>query len=332
MVKAKKYIVQKQFDGLPKSTDLTIVEEELPPVTDGEFLAEAVYLSVDPYMRAMSDSVPIGETFLGTQVAEITQSKNSDYPVGKHTVAPFGWRTHTLSTGGPFPIGLPKAWIIPDPEGLPLSFYLGVLGMTGNTAYFGFLEICKPKPGETVVVSGAAGAVGSIVGQIAKIKGCKVIGIAGSEEKGKWLVNDLNFDNFINYKDPKFKEKLEELTPKGVDCYFDNVGGQISSEVLHRMNKHGRISVCGSISTYNDKEVKAGVVQSDIVSKQLKMEGFMVYQWWDRWMEGIEQNKKWIKEGKLKCSETVTKGFENTLKAFVDMLQGGNTGKAIVQI
>ncbi|XP_063908008.1 prostaglandin reductase 1-like [Zophobas morio] len=332
MVKAKKYIVQKQFDGLPKSTDLKIVEEELPPVKDGEFLAEAVYLSVDPYMRAMSDSVPIGETFLGTQVTKITQSKNSDYPVGKHIVAPFGWRTHTISTGGPFPIGLPKAWIIPDPEGLPLSFYLGVLGMTGNTAYFGFLEICKPKPGETVVVSGAAGGVGSIVGQIAKIKGCKVIGIAGSDAKGKWLVNDLKFDHFINYKDPKFKEKLEELTPKGVDCYFDNVGGQISSEVLHRMNKHGRISVCGSISTYNDKEVKAGVVQSDIVSKQLKMEGFMVYQWWDRWMEGIEQNKRWIKEGKLKCSETVTKGFENTLKAFVDMLQGGNTGKAIVQI
>ncbi|KAJ3647791.1 hypothetical protein Zmor_019651 [Zophobas morio] len=333
MIKAKKYIFEKQFVGLPKATDLKLVEEELPPIKDGEFLTEAVYLSVDPYMRAYAPTVKLGTTFIGSQVAKVLESKNSKYPVGKYVVGEFGWRTHTIVDDTPNPRGFPSAWLIPDPEGLPLSFSLGVLGMPGNTAYFGFLEICKPQPGETVVVSGAAGAVGSIVGQIAKIKGCTVIGIAGSDEKGKWLVNDLKFDTFLNYKDKDFDQKLLQATPKGVDCYFDNVGGQLSTKILNRMNLFGRVSVCGAISGYNDKDdAKADAVQFALVFKQLKMEGFVVHKWMDRWFEGIEQNKNWIKKGKLKYRETVTEGFENMFKAFVDMLQGGNTGKAIVKV
>ncbi|XP_968905.2 prostaglandin reductase 1 [Tribolium castaneum] len=333
MVKARRYIFEKQFEGLPKSTDLRLVEEELPPIKDGEFLAEAVYLSVDPYMRAYAPRLSLGRTFIGSQVAKIIESKNDKFPVGKYVVGEFGWRTHSISDGRPLEVGRPGAWLAPELEGLPLSYTLGILGMPGNTAYFGFLELCKPKSGETVAVTGAAGAVGSIVGQIAKIKGCTVIGIAGSDEKGKWLVNELKFDHFINYKDPDFEKKLAQAAPKGIDCYFDNVGGQISTTIMNKMNLFGRVAVCGAISGYNDKSAaRADPVQFPLVFSQLKMEGFVVHRWADRWFEGILQNKKWIKEGKLRYKETVTEGFENMFKAFVDMLQGGNTGKAIVKV
>jgi len=205
--------------------------------------------------------------------------------------------------------------------------------MPGNTAYFGFLEICKPKAGETVVVSGAAGAVGHHVGQIAKFKGCKVIGIAGSDKKGQWLTKELGFDHFINYKTQNVEEELKKVAPEGIDCYFDNVGGEITTTVLFQMNTYGRTSVCGAISGYNEKKPpKVSTPLFQIVGKQLKLEGFIVVRWNDRWQEGIAQNLKWIQEGKLKYQETVTEGFENTFKAFVDMLNGGNTGKAVVKV
>jgi len=207
--------------------------------------------------------------------------------------------------------------------------------MPGNAAYFGLLELCNPKQGETVVVSGAAGAVGNHVGQIAKIKGCRAIGIAGDDEKGKWLTNELGFDHFINYKKHDVRKQLKECAPKGVDCYFDNVGGEISSTVMGRMKPFGRIAVCGSISGYNSDASnlpKATTVQGFVAIKQLTMQGFIVTRWGDRWGEGIMQNLKWINEGKLKYRETVTEGFDNMFKAFVDMLEGGNTGKAIVKV
>jgi len=193
--------------------------------------------------------------------------------------------------------------------------------------------ICQPKPGETVVVTGAAGAVGNVVGQIAKIKGCTVVGVTGSDEKGKRLVNELKFDHFVNYKDPEFKEKLIKATPKGIDIYFDNVGGEVSSIILNQMNTFGRVAVCGTIVAYNATTVpKASIVQYPILFKQLKVQGFTVYGFLDHWFEGIRQNKEWIEEGKLKYPETITEGFENTFKALLDMLQGGNFGKAIVKV
>ncbi|XP_072386098.1 prostaglandin reductase 1-like isoform X2 [Diabrotica undecimpunctata] len=273
MVKGKRFVLQKVFEGFPKESDFKVEEYELPPVKNGEFLAEAMYLSVDPYMRAyVSNSSMIGTTMIGSQVAK-------------------------------------------------------------NTSYFGFLELCQPKQGETVVVSGAAGAVGSHVGQIAKIKGCTVIGIAGSDEKGKWLTEELGFDHFINYKTANIPEELKKAAPKGIDCYFDNVGGEISSAVLHQMNLYGRISVCGSIANYNDTtRAVAPVVQPSIVFKQLKMEGFIATRWENRWMEGIKQNLEWVKQGKVKYHETVTEGFDNMFKAFTGMLKGENTGKAIVKV
>ncbi|CAH1154447.1 unnamed protein product, partial [Phaedon cochleariae] len=328
-VSSKVFIFQNQFDGFPKETDVKLVKEDLPALKDGEFLTEAVYLSVDPYMRAYAPRVKTGKTFMGSQVAKIIESKNSKFPEGKHVVGEFGWRTHTISTGKQLPNGFPGAWLIPDIGKLPLSLALGVLGMPGNTAYFGFTELCQPKPDETVIVTGAAGAVGSLVGQIAKIKGCKVIGVAGSEEKGKWLVDELGFDSFINYKTDNIRKKIRECAPNGIDCYFDNVGGEISSTIMLYMNTFGRIAVCGAISGYNDKQPpKATIVQYPMTFNQLRMEGFIVHRWIDRWFEGIDQNRKWIDEGKLKYRETVTEGFENMFHAFTDMLRGGNVGKA----
>ncbi|KAJ8925535.1 hypothetical protein NQ315_009374 [Exocentrus adspersus] len=279
-------------------------------------------------MRAYAPSLKLGEVFIGVQVAKIIESKHPKFPVGQLVTCHFGWRTHTISDGSPIR-GVPPM-LVPDLGDLPSSLALGIFGRPGNSAYFGFLELCNPKVGETVVVSGAAGAVGSHVGQIGKIKGCKVIGIAGSDEKGNWLKKDLKFDDFINYKTEDLDKRLTELCPEGVDCYFDNVGGETSSIVLSHMNLFGRISVCGSISGYNEL-VKATPVQRYVVPKQLRMEGFVINRWMDRWPEAIQQNLKWVNEGKLKYRETVTEGFENMFTAFVEMLKGSNFGKAIVK-
>jgi prostaglandin reductase 1 len=204
--------------------------------------------------------------------------------------------------------------------------------MPGNTAFFGFLEICQPKEGETVVVSTAAGAVGSLVGQIAKIKGCRVIGITGSDEKCKWIVDDLGFDKAINYKTADLKKELKEAAPKGIDCYFDNVGAEISQRVIEQMNVFGRISVCGAITSYNDQDFKVYAPQRYFVWNQLRMEGFIVHRWADRWLEGLTQMLQWIQEGKIKFQETITDGFENMPQAFMDMLNGKNTGKAVIKV
>ncbi|XP_029040257.1 prostaglandin reductase 1-like [Osmia bicornis bicornis] len=339
MVKAKKFVVVKHFQGEPKSTDLQLVEEELPPVRNGEFLVEAEYLSVDPYMRPYIQRFPVGVTMIGSQVAKIIESKHPDFPVGKRVVGYFGWRTHTIinqemSSGDN--ITGQKPHLVSDLTDLPLSLYLGVLGMPGNTAYFGLFEICKPKQGETLVVSGAAGAVGFHVGQLGKnVAGLTVIGIAGSDEKCKWLVNELGFDHAINYKTENIAAALRKAAPKGIDCYFDNVGGDISATVIYQMREFGRIAVCGSISTYNSDAStlpKVTILQPAIVFNQLKMEGFIVHRWADRSTESVQKNLQWLREGKLRYRETITKGFENMFDAFVGMLKGQNIGKAIVQV
>lgn len=194
------------------------------------------------------------------------------------------------------------------------------------------MEICEPKNGEIVVVSGAAGAVGSIVGQIAKIQGCKVIGIAGSDEKCKWLTNDLGFDHSINYKTEDISKSLKAIAPDGIDCYFDNVGGETSTTIMRRMRMYGRIAVCGAISAYNLNEIPyVPAVQAPFVRYQLKMEGFQYWRFTDKWFEGIAQLLKWIDEGKIKYQETETVGFRNLPQAFIDMLRGKNLGKAIVK-
>lgn len=260
----------------------------------------------------------------------VIDTKNENFPKGSIVFAQVGWRSHSIVD----PSNLEKAndfYILPDFGKEPYSLALGVLGMPGNTAYFGFLEICKPKKGETVVVTGAAGAVGSLVGQIAKIKGCKVIGFAGSDDKCKWLEDELGFDKVINYKKGDNEKALKDAAPEGVDCFFENVGGELGSIILHQMNLYGRVAVCGGISGYNDQQVLVPAPQIAINLYQLEVIGFVVHRWVDRWMEGIDQMLQWVQEGKIKYHETITLGFEKTPKAFIEMLQGKSTGKAVVK-
>ncbi|XP_011643514.1 prostaglandin reductase 1-like [Pogonomyrmex barbatus] len=337
MVKARKYIVANYFVNEPKPTDFKLVEEELPPLQNGEYLVEAEYLSVDPYMRAYVQRLKLGSTMIGGQVAKIIESKNPDFPVGKRVMGHLGWRTHTIVNPKSFKDetfqNIP--YIVPDMGDLPSSLAIGVLGMPGNTAYFGLLELCKPKAGETIVISGAAGAVGSHVGQIAKNLGLTVIGICGSDEKCKWLTEEIGFDHVINYKTMSVAHSLRKAAPQGIDCYFDNVGGEISSTIIYQMRPFGRVSLCGSISSYNadpSSLPKCTLLQPAVVFNQLKIEGFIVTRWLDRWQEGIEYNSRLIREGKLHYRETVTKGFKNMFDAFVGMLNGKNFGKAIVQV
>jgi len=335
MVLAKKYLYVQRFVGEPKFSDFKLIEEELPPIKDNEVIVEALFLSVDPYMRAYVDRIQIGQVMIGGQVAKVLESKNANYKVGDNVYGHFGWRSHTIFNPSTSAADMLLTYVLPSFGELPLSLGVGAIGMPGNTAYFGFLEICEPKIGETCVVSGAAGAVGSLVGQIAKIKGCTVIGIAGSDDKCDWLKNELGFDHVINYKTENVAVALRTVAPDGVDCYFDNVGGEMSSIVLNQMNLFGRVSCCGSISGYNydaTDRPKVSSVQPAIVGKQLKVEGFIVNRWNNRWMEGLRQMLKWIKEGKLQYNETVTDGFENMPLAFIEMLQGKNVGKAVVKV
>lgn len=336
MVIAKKIIYAKRFEGEPTPSNFRLETEELPALGSGEILCEAEYLSVDPYMRPYMSRFPVNSVMIGGQVAKVIESNNPKYPVGSHVFGYFGWRSHSVVKPSE---GTVENSMSPDEvtrlddfEGLPYSLGVGYLGMPGSTAYFGFLELCKPKAGEVVVVTGAAGAVGSLVGQIARIKGCKVIGFAGSDEKCTWLKEELGFDYAFNYKTCDVGKSLNEAAPTGVDCYFDNVGGEISSVIISKMNKYGRISVCGSISGYNDTKIRlAPVVQPSFIFNELKMEGFLVHRWKDRFPEAVKAVRDWIKDGKVKYRETATKGFENMPQAFMDMLKGKNLGKAVVQ-
>ncbi|GJQ76547.1 hypothetical protein Trydic_g2249 [Trypoxylus dichotomus] len=333
MVKAKVFIYAKPFEGMPTAENLKLVEEDLPPLKDGEFLVEATYFSVDPYMRAYAPRLSIGEVMIGQQVAKITESKSAKFPVGKHVTGSFGWRTHTIvnEVHEPHQFKWP-ATLLPDDGSVPLSYFLGIFGMIGATAYLGFLNICKPKEGETVVITGAGGAVGSLVGQIAKIKGCKVIGITGTDEKCQWL-KSLGFDSTINYKKDDVAKALKEAAPKGIDCFFDNVGGEIATTVISQLNRFGRVSCCGAITNYNESSFpKVTTFLTHVVLKELEMKGFIVTTWFDRWDEAAAANKEWLKQGKLQYRETVTEGFENMINAFVGVLKGENIGKAIVKV
>ncbi|XP_065910165.1 prostaglandin reductase 1-like [Dysidea avara] len=327
MTTARKYVLESQFQGEPKRSDVKIVEEKLPPLNDGEILAEAVWLSVDPYMRPYMRRFKAGDTMIGTQVAKVIESKNEKFAVGDYVVGAFGWRTKTISNGEK--LSKLDRSMYTDKK---LSSALGVLGMPGATAYFGFLELCTPKAGETLVVSTAAGAVGSIVGQIAKIKGCRVVGFAGSDEKVGYI-KGLGFDEAYNYKTiTSLKETLQKACPKGIDMFFDNVGGDFYDTVLPLMNEFGRVSICGCISQYNLEKPEQGArLSGTILFKQLKIEGFIVHRWLARWPEAFKEMNGWIEKDQLKYNETVTEGFDNMFDAFAGLFTGKNLGKAVVK-
>ena len=318
--------------GMPKESDFKMVEQPLPPVEDGQILVRSIYLSVDPYMRgritgvkSYADPVMVGDLMVGGTVGEVVESKHPKWAAGDFAVGYWGWQEYCVSDGQ----GLQKL----DPAMAPLSTALGILGMPGMTAYFGFLDLCQPKAGETVVVSGAAGAVGSYVGQIAKIKGCRVVGIAGGDDKVDYLTSELGFDAAFNYKTTSnYFAKLKELCPSGIDCYFDNVGGAISDAVFPLLNLYGRASICGQISQYNLEKPEMGPrLLSYLLVKQVRVEGFIVMRFAPRFREGVTQMAQWLKEGKLKYREQMMVGFESMPAAFIAMLEGKNTGKMLVK-
>ncbi|KAM4708125.1 prostaglandin reductase 1-like [Discoglossus pictus] len=329
MVLSKSWTMVQHFQGAPKPEDFKLIKKELPPLKDGEVLLESVFLSVDPYMRPYSKkTLKPGDVMMGSQVARVVESKNSTFQVGSYYVANVGWTTHFISDGKGLH-ALPSNW----PEKLPRSLALGAVGMPGLTAYFGLLELCSPKEGEVVLVNCAAGAVGAVVGQIAKIKGCKVVGSAGSDEKVAYL-KSIGFDEAFNYKTVStVADALKKASPEGYDCYFENVGGDFADAALQQMKNFGRIAVCGCISLYNDSVPQTGpFIQPYLVFKQLRMEGFLVTRWADRCPEGQKQLLEWVVEGKLKYNEHITEGFENMPVGFIGMLSGENTGKAIIKV
>ncbi|XP_078663362.1 prostaglandin reductase 1-like [Branchiostoma floridae x Branchiostoma belcheri] len=335
MVKAKKFVIAAKFDGLPKLTDFQLVEEDTPELKNGEFLCETLFISVDPYMRIFGRSLKEGDTMIGEVVGRVIESKSTRYPVGATVLAGYGWRTHGVvheDEKHPLPTGQLRAVPADYPKELSLGLLLGVTGMPGMTAYFGLLDICQPKEGETLLVNAAAGTVGNLVGQIGKIKGCKVVSCAGTDDKVTWL-RELGFDHAFNYKTSSLDEELKKAAPEGIDCYFDNVGGEFSTSVLqNHMKDQGRVACCGSISTYNNPEQKGQYVFETVVFKRLKLQGFFGAQYEKDWPAAATQVAKWILEGKVQYKEHVTSGFEETPQALIDVLTGRNTGKAIVKI
>ncbi|XP_063908014.1 prostaglandin reductase 1-like [Zophobas morio] len=328
---AKVIILKRKFEGTPTLDNFKIVEEKLRPLQQGEFLVEARYISVDPYQRVYPPKV--GQTMLSEQVAKVIESQNNDFPVGSSVVGEWGWRTHTIAKDVAGDFCLRKPRLLTGYDGLSRSLALSVLGMPGNAAYFGLLHMGKPMKGNTVVVSSAAGGVGTIVGQIAKIKGCKAVGITSSVEKGERLVKEVGYDHYVSYNSKNFEKDLSKATKDTVHCYFDSVGGEISSSVLTKMKKFGRVVICGAISTYNSKiKATASEVQTTVKVQHLVMEGFKVTRFKDQWDEGIQQNLQWLKEGRLKPFEHIVDGFSNTPNAFIGMFAGQNFGKTIVRV
>ncbi|MFN0120691.1 MAG: NADP-dependent oxidoreductase [Blastocatellia bacterium] len=319
--------------GFPKESDFRLVETPVPEPGPGQLLIKILWLSLDPYMRGrMNDiksyapAVKIDEVMVGGTVGRVISSSNPAFAVGDIVESRLGWQEYALSDGR----DLRKI----DPALAPVSTALGVLGMPGLTAYFGLLDICHPQPGETVVVSGAAGAVGSLVGQIAKIKGCHVVGIAGADDKVAWLTGELGFDAAFNYKtDTDYLAKLQELCPRGIDVYFDNVGGEITDAVLRLINPRARISICGQISQYNLEKPEMGPrLLSMLLVRQARAEGFLVFQFADKYEEGLRQMAAWLAAGKIIYREEIADGLENAPAAFIAMLKGSNTGKQLVRI
>jgi NADPH-dependent curcumin reductase CurA len=319
--------------GMPTLDNFRTVDSEVPQPGDGEVLIRTLYLTVDPYMRGRMNEgksyVPqfeVNEVISGGVIGEVTESRSPRFQPGDIVTGMLGWQLYQVAKAE----ALQKV----DPALAPVTTALGVLGMPGLTAYFGLLDIGKPKEGETVVVSGAAGAVGMTVCQIAKIKGCRVVGIAGSDEKNEYLEHELWVDATINYKTTTdIRQALHEACPSGVDVYFDNVGGEVSDAVMPLLNKGARIPLCGQISLYNAEKLDAGPrIQPYLLVKSALMQGFIITGYAARFGEGVSQLGQWFKEGKLKYAENVVDGFENAPRAFLGLFSGENLGKQLVKV
>lgn len=326
-------ILAERPKGMPDSSTFKFIKKDLEGLKAGQVLVKTLFVSVDPYMRGRMENAEsyiepfkVGEVIEGGAIGEVIESRSGHLKQGDVVIGMFGWQKYNIA----------EEWEVRkiDPSLAPISTHLGILGMTGLTAYFGLIDIGKPEEGETVVVSGAAGAVGSTVGQLAKIKGARVVGIAGTEEKIKYLKDELGFDEGINYRTARnLDNEIKRACPDGVDVYFDNVGGEISDAVLTQLNRFARIPVCGAISAYNLEKADVGPrVQTTLIKKSALMQGFTVGNYSDRFQEGAKQLAQWLQEGKLTYHETIQEGFEHIPEAFLGLFKGNNIGKLLVKI
>jgi len=323
--------------GAPSDENFELKTVDLPALKDGEVLLRTIYLSLDPYMRgrmsdakSYADPVNVGDVMVGATVCQVEESKNDKFSEGEWVLAYTGWQSYAISNG--------EGLMLLGKEPENPSYALGILGMPGFTAYMGLLDIGAPKEGETVVVAAATGPVGATVGQIAKLKGCKVVGVAGGSEKCTHAVEKLGFDACIDHKADDFAEQLEKACDNGIDVYYENVGGKVFDAVLPLLNTAARVPLCGLVSQYNSTSLpegpdRMGMLMGQLLTKRIKMQGFIIFDdYGHRYDEFAQDMQKWLKEGKVQYREHMVEGIENTVSAFNDMICGKNFGKTVVKI
>lgn len=331
MPKNRRILLKNRPTGAPSPGDFELVEGPVPEPGEGEVLTRTLFLSLDPYMRGRMSAaksyakpVELGQVMTGGTVGEVVASRHESFAPGDIVVGPGGWQDYAVLPGA-------LARKI-DPRIAPVSTALGVLGMPGMTAYVGLLDIGRPKPGETVVVSAASGAVGSVVGQIAKIHGCRVVGVAGGKAKTDYVVEELGFDAAVDHRSPDLADALAAACPDGVDVYFENVGGATQKAVWPLLNDFARVVVCGLIAHYNDPTPPPGPSMLDVLRKRLAVQGFIVSDRAHRQADFLRDVGAWLQAGKLKYCEDVVVGLENAPEAFIGLLQGKNFGKLVVKV
>ncbi|MGB5444382.1 MAG: NADP-dependent oxidoreductase [Psychromonas sp.] len=323
--------------GAPTQSNFRLENTDKPVPAKGEVLLRTIYLSLDPYMRgrmsdakSYADPVAIGDVMVGGTVCQVEQSNNDDFQVGEWVLAYTGWQEYAVSDGA----GLLKLGKEPTTP----SYALGIMGMPGFTAYMGLLDIGAPKAGDTIVVAAATGPVGATVGQIGKLKGCRVVGIAGSDEKCRYAKEELGFDECINHKAPDFVEQLNNACDKGIDVYYENVGGKVFDAVLPLLNTGARVPICGLVSQYNATSLPEGpdrlsLLMGTLLVKRIKMQGFIIFDdYGHRYNEFAADMITWLQEGKVKYKEQVVEGLDNTVEAFTGLLEGKNFGKLVIKV
>ena len=331
-MKNRQVLIKSLPEGKLVESNYELVESEMSEIDQNEILVKTISFAITAGTRAglqgsasYAGAPTTGIVMNCTGIGEIIESNDQDYSVGRNVLTQTGWQEYSVQK---------KESLTLLREGIDPSLYLGPLGINGLTAYFGLLEVGKPQAGETVMISAAAGSVGHIVGQIAKIKGCKVVGVCGSDEKCKKLTEDLGFDAAVNYKDANFRQNLKDATPNGVDVYFDNTGGMILGSALFRLNSGGRIACCGVVSQYDTSTPEPGPkgIPGLLVNKSIRMQGFLVFDYADKYDEATDNLLEWINSGQLKVLKDELDGLEKAPQGFVDLLAGGNIGTRIVNI
>jgi NADPH-dependent curcumin reductase CurA len=332
----RRIVLAERPQGMPDERHLRLEEDPVPEPAEGQVLLKTLYLSLDPYMRgrmsaarSYAKSVEIGDVMEGGTVSQVVSSRHPDWKAGEFVLGRGGWQAYSLSDG--------ESLRRLDPALAPLTTALGVLGMPGFTAYVGLLDLGQPKAGETVVVSAAAGAVGQVVGQLAKLRGCRAVGIAGSDDKCEYVVNELGFDAAVNYNASDFNERLAAACPQGVDVYFENVGGKVLEAVLELFNDFARMPVCGSISQYNATALPQGPDKLPrfmrvVLTRRLSVRGFIQFDHRERLPDFQREMSQWLRSGQIKYREDIVQGLENAVEAFQGLLSGRNRGKLIVQV